>query len=351
MSFVKSYRRVSILVVSIALFGTYPSLAGQDLSWDIRPPTDERGPALVVTVGKPVEEFVLNLTRTGADGSKEEITLRPSLRPGRQNVVQLPQREGRSRWAGTVKVRFADGTEGRSPISFQTQWASAMRINESATPEQVKAGKLVLTATHPVKKAHVRITGEHGRLLHESDTDFGGASAGTPLEISWTPIEEDVYAVKLTLHSIYGVTADRSWAPWQVHIPHETVEFDTGSSVIREDQEHKLQGVLGELRDALSRYGTVAEVNLWIAGHTDTVGPRANNQRLSEARARSIGQWFRRAGLRVPISYRGFGQDSLLVRTADNVDEPRNRRAEYIVAADDPYEGRRDIPGSWQSLP
>ena len=91
-------------------------------------------------------------------------------------------------------------------------------------------------------------------------------------------------------------------------------------------------------------------ITLFIAGHTDTVGSASANLKLSQERARSIAGWFRKRGVRLPISYEGFGETSLAVKTADNVDEARNRRADYVLS-DGPPTLRRELPPKLEADP
>jgi OmpA-OmpF porin, OOP family len=83
--------------------------------------------------------------------------------------------------------------------------------------------------------------------------------------------------------------------------------------------------VLSEAAAATKQLGSVA---VKIVGHTDTVGSRAANQRLSECRASAAKTNL--VGKGIPagsISASGAGETQLLVQTADNVKEPQNRRA------------------------
>ncbi|MCF8481491.1 MAG: OmpA family protein [Rhodospirillum sp.] len=69
-----------------------------------------------------------------------------------------------------------------------------------------------------------------------------------------------------------------------------------------------------------------------VLGHTDRVGGSMGNARLSARRAELVKTLLVENGLAIEeISTRGFGESMLLVPTADNVDEPRNRRVEVIV--------------------
>jgi len=93
-----------------------------------------------------------------------------------------------------------------------------------------------------------------------------------------------------------------------------------------------------------------AGITLYIAGHTDTVGSPTHNFKLSQDRARSIAAWFRKRGVKIPISYEGFGETSLAVKTADNIDEVRNRRADYVLSDGAPTLSS-SFHASWKRIP
>ena len=82
------------------------------------------------------------------------------------------------------------------------------------------------------------------------------------------------------------------------------------------------------------------KVKVYITGHTDSVGDWGSNQKLSEKRARSIAAAFRKAGIRVPVYYVGYGEDRQAVQTPDETAEIRNRRARYIMAVHPPEAAR-----------
>ena len=69
-----------------------------------------------------------------------------------------------------------------------------------------------------------------------------------------------------------------------------------------------------------------------VTGHTDTVGTSEYNDRLSMQRAERVKGFL--TGIGIPpdrIQTAGRGKRELLVPTADNTDEPRNRRVEINV--------------------
>lgn len=71
-----------------------------------------------------------------------------------------------------------------------------------------------------------------------------------------------------------------------------------------------------------------------IIGHTDTVGKTEFNDMLSLKRAERVRKNFSDRGIGIPahlISTAGRGERELVVPTADEVSEPRNRRVEISV--------------------
>lgn len=69
-----------------------------------------------------------------------------------------------------------------------------------------------------------------------------------------------------------------------------------------------------------------------VIGHTDTIGRRRYNDDLSLARAQRLRELLVERGIPAQrIQARGRGERELLVPTADEVREPRNRRVEINV--------------------
>jgi outer membrane protein OmpA-like peptidoglycan-associated protein len=69
-----------------------------------------------------------------------------------------------------------------------------------------------------------------------------------------------------------------------------------------------------------------------VTGHTDTTGNARANVELGLRRANVVRSMLVRTGLStLMIDVRSHGEAELLVKTADNVSEPRNRRVEITV--------------------
>ena len=69
-----------------------------------------------------------------------------------------------------------------------------------------------------------------------------------------------------------------------------------------------------------------------VVGHTDTTGTAANNYVLGLKRAELVRMLLVEAGVKESaIDVTSHGKADLLVHTADDVLEPRNRRVEITV--------------------
>jgi outer membrane protein OmpA-like peptidoglycan-associated protein len=69
-----------------------------------------------------------------------------------------------------------------------------------------------------------------------------------------------------------------------------------------------------------------------VVGHTDTLGEKIYNMKLSQRRALAIRDLLIERGIKaehITTSY--HGEDDLLIKTKDNVSNPKNRRAEVVV--------------------
>ncbi len=197
--------------------------------------------------------------------------------------------------------------------------------------------KLEVKLSRAADKVKLKVVGMSGAVLADVEKSFGGAAAGTPLEVSWTPSsEEDVAKIEVWGYDTDGYYAGVAITPWKVSVPHEELNFETDSDVIRPSEVPKLEASLQKIADTLTRYTEIGKISLFVVGHTDTMGSTEHNLTLSRKRARAIAAWFKAHGLKSPIAFEGVGKAGLLVKTADQVDEPRNRRVDYILGIEPP---------------
>jgi outer membrane protein OmpA-like peptidoglycan-associated protein len=161
--------------------------------------------------------------------------------------------------------------------------------------------------------------------------------------------------LKLRVEAADGTATKVELVPWSVEVEHEDVNFPTDSAVIQPGERGKLDASLAEIDATVKRSQRFVKMKLYVAGHTDTVGPGAKNRKLSLERARAIAAYFRRKGLALPIAVAGYGEDVLRVKTPDATDEPANRRADYVIgpaAGAPPFKGPYlKVRAAWQAVP
>jgi outer membrane protein OmpA-like peptidoglycan-associated protein len=101
--------------------------------------------------------------------------------------------------------------------------------------------------------------------------------------------------------------------------------FVTGTDELTEESKGDLQRILDELKQR-----PVPDV--YVIGHTDTVGELRGNDQLSAQRAETVKGFLIGIGIAAErIQTAGRGKREPIVPTADNVDEPKNRRVEINV--------------------
>jgi outer membrane protein OmpA-like peptidoglycan-associated protein len=232
---------------------------------------------------------------------------------------------------------------------------AALKVAVDKAKVDLKAHRLEVKMSRPAGKVKIVVHGESGAVLADGEQDFSGRPGGTPLIVTWSPSsDEPVAKIELRAYDAQGNWVGVELAPWFVNIPHDDVNFKTDSAEIDAAEVPKVESAYAKIAEVLAKDAASgrmhAGITLYIAGHTDTVGSPTHNFKLSQDRARSIAAWFRKRGVKIPISYEGFGETSLAVKTADNIDEVKNRRADYILS-DGPPTLSSTFKPSWKRIP
>ncbi len=101
--------------------------------------------------------------------------------------------------------------------------------------------------------------------------------------------------------------------------------FVTGTDELTDESKGDLQRILDELKQR-----PVPDV--YVIGHTDTVGELRGNDQLSAQRAETVKSFLVGIGIAAErIQTAGRGKREPIVPTGDNVEEPKNRRVEINV--------------------
>lgn len=268
---------------------------------------------------------------------------------GQTQVLPLEALVGRHRYEGQILVQQA-AHEQASSISFDTQVAAELTVHIDRRQVDLAAGRLTLVPSRDLAQVELTVHAASGAKPQVVRHEVKQASAGRPLQLSF-PGGDSVARIDVKATDVDGFFTTLSFLPWSLSIPHEEVNFGTDQSQVAAVEQRKLDASLVLIKQALTRASSLGAVSLFIAGHTDTVGHDTHNLTLSLARAQAIAQYFRKRGLRMPILFEGFGEKALAVATADQVDEARNRRVDYILALEPPVISGPDFSARWRKLP
>lgn len=107
----------------------------------------------------------------------------------------------------------------------------------------------------------------------------------------------------------------------------ETILFDFGKAELKPQARSYLDSVARVLAGRASGYQIIIE------GHTDNVGSRRANQRLSEARAEAVADDLAQHGVpRERMSVKGYGADAPFASNATPAGRQQNRRTDVIIS-------------------
>ncbi len=133
-----------------------------------------------------------------------------------------------------------------------------------------------------------------------------------------------------------GVAADRTWSPDHIDIPLKRLEsgerialrnvfFETNQYTLLEASQIELNKVVEVMKSNPT-------LKIELGGHTDNVGRPADNQRLSEQRARAVYEYLVAHGVAADrLSYKGYGETLPVADNSTPEGRSQNRRTEMKV--------------------
>lgn len=305
----------------------------------------------IVGQGSPSVTFTSHVDgqlQVGLSCGGKRFALKATLAPGSEHTVELPGlAKGQHACSGTVELQTADGGVGSMPLNLTVAMLPQLMLSAPEEHLDLEGHTLRLRADRPLKDVVVDVYGgDDGSRIG------GGRQPGqdlSELDVAWSS-EGEILRIDVTATDQSGFQSVLTLLPWSYAIPHEDVVFDSNQAAITAAEEPKLEAAWAHVKETLDKYGDIVDMELFVAGYTDTVGDAASNKALSLRRARAIAQWFRKRGFTRPIHIQGFGESALAVPTGDGVDEARNRRSLYVLAARPPARSA-DLPtASWQAL-
>jgi outer membrane protein OmpA-like peptidoglycan-associated protein len=103
------------------------------------------------------------------------------------------------------------------------------------------------------------------------------------------------------------------------------IQFETGSANITSSSSSILTKVYNVMRNKSS-------INFEIGGHTDNVGNSAANQRLSEARAKSVYNYLIKRGIAASrLTFVGYGDTNPVADNGTAAGKAKNRRVQFTI--------------------
>lgn len=306
----------------------------------------------VVPHGQDTPRLVLTAHESGslrASVTCSGETWRVTRDVGPRSVVELRMDgigEGTHTCVAAINFLGSNGAEGDQSLTFEVSSLPIVRLSSTLDDIDLVGGRALVKASRPVDEARITVFGARNAQLDQRMAE----STGTELTFRFDPRGQEVVKMVVETVDAHGFRSELTLLPWSYAIPHEDVVFPSGSHEILAAELPKLQTAWAEVVRAVDLYGSVIDIELFVAGYTDTVGDAASNQGLSERRARAIAQWFRGQGFPGPIHYQGFGEGVLAVGTPDETDEVRNRRAIYLLAAQTPKTTPEVPRAAWKRL-
>ncbi len=305
-------------------------------------------PALLFRPARPVESLTVTLARQG-DAVTQTLTL-GALKSGQERVAEFEQPVGAHSYEATLKGRWKGGKAIAFGFGFEAKSVQPLEITVSKADIDLEKRVVQVRLSRPAGEVRLEVFGDGGQRLAEVAKTFSGEPAGTRLAVSWPARGSVVERINIRGVDELGFWAGLELTPFMVHIPHDEVVFEFGKWDVRPSEEGKLRDSLQKLREALQRHGKEIQIQLYIAGYTDTVGSKSANLDLSHKRAQAIAAWFKRAGVGIDIFCQGFGEDVPAVATPDETAEERNRRAIYVLSAGPPAVTPAMPQARWQAL-
>jgi outer membrane protein OmpA-like peptidoglycan-associated protein len=167
-------------------------------------------------------------------------------------------------------------------------------------------------------------TGKVGKVTvqtHAGSALLSNANESTTIaRAEERPTRQELFSEK-KIKDMFGDTLAKEPAPPE----HFRFYFETGSADL-------VGAANAELAKAKASMQSRKSCDLSVIGHTDTVGENSSNRELSLKRADSVANALKNNGVTEKcFDIRYYGENDLAVPTADNVDEPHNRRVEVEV--------------------
>ncbi len=336
---------LAVLLCSLGVAAPAFAQAGFQYKVNKKVQSDQGYPTLVLRATGAIADGTVTFKRSDGKSFNRRLG---SMHSGQTKKIAIKQPAGTFSYKVHIKAKGKEGESVETDISFDATRVAPLELQVDPRKARIGQGTVPVSANRPMDHVDIQIFDSHGTKIHEGTQNLGGKK-GTFI-VRW-PAKEDVAGIRLKAYDVDGFWRSILLEPFWVEIPHKEVIFNFGKSTWEKSQEPKLESTLQKIREAMRKHKDKGlQLQLYVAGYTDTVGSKADNYKLSTQRARAIARWFRKKGLHIPIYYQGFGESVLRVETADETKEARNRRALYVLGNARPPKSAALPKANWKPV-
>ncbi|MEN6601131.1 MAG: OmpA family protein [Bryobacteraceae bacterium] len=239
----------------------------------------------------------------------------PVAANGEETQVKSVPVEGRFYF---FKYELKEGSVKPSPLQTMRNFENAAR----------KSGATVMAEYPGWCKAvlHETMHTGNGCVLYGTTLKFGGQGKET-----WAFVESDGdgEAYEISLSERESMKQDIVATQIRERLDKDGfitlyINFDTGSATIQQDS-------MSQLEQVAKLFQSDPALKLEVGGHTDNVGSPESNQKLSEARARSVVAAIVKQGIAAErMTAKGYGQTKPVADNRTEEGRAKNRRVELV---------------------
>ena len=337
-------RTTALMLVPFLLAMALPATAAEDAGIEVSVRYRATGgtdmPGITVIATKALTG--VNATIERIDGATTAFKI-GTMKAGETRSLSVAQEPGRAYYKAVVHHA---GQRQPTEMAWSSAVAQVFDLSVKGEDVDLAAGHIGMAATGKVQRLELRLTGEDGATLFNRSMRMDLPS-GRPTSLDFPPPAAPVVKVEIAAYDENDFVKAVEFTPVVLEVPHDEVNFAFNKSDLTPAEEPKLEKALAAIHEALDKLGKQVKLRLYVGGYTDTVGDKAYNQNLSEARAGSLAAWLHAHGLRVGVCSQGFGEEVLAVDTPDETPEPKNRRSLFVLAGQSP--SMKAFPrGNWR---
>ncbi|MGQ0504759.1 MAG: OmpA family protein, partial [Myxococcaceae bacterium] len=242
-------------VLSALLLSTAAFADAVEVSLKPRALLGEGLPSVQVHIVEPILGFELKLKRS--DG--KDIVIRGGGRPGITRSLELAQPEGKFGYTGELTISRAGGELSSMPLQFDGELYGPLRLTMETKPEDIERRQVFFKLSRPVQKVHMLVLTEDGQEPFDQDINFNGEAAGTRIELDVPKTNVRIMKIDVRAYDTLGFYTGFELYPWQIDVPHQDVNFDTGKWEVRPVEAPKLDKAYEAIADSLVKYGRWAD--------------------------------------------------------------------------------------------